>query len=83
MSSTTTPSAAGTTRPLRETVRRMMAGAAIGASLVIVADAERDLRQRLDSDVRGDKRIWRLVCLNAIGAAIYLQWGHRSETESS
>ena len=49
----------------------------IAVSVGLVAIAERDLHRRPDTRVRGDKRLWRLVCLNAIGAVGYLLWGRR------
>ena len=49
----------------------------VAASLALVAVAERDLHRRPDTQVRGDKRLWRVVCLNAIGAVSYLLWGRR------
>ena len=44
----------------------------------VVASAERDLQRRPADEVRGSKTLWRLLCLNAIGAAIYFRWGRRS-----
>jgi hypothetical protein len=57
---------------------RLMAWSAIAVSLVIVVTAQRDLHGRSDAQVRGDKRVWRLLCLNALGALAYLRWGRRS-----
>jgi hypothetical protein len=39
--------------------------------------AERDILRRPDSDIRGNKSVWRLVSLNALGACAYLRWGRR------
>jgi hypothetical protein len=50
----------------------------IGISLAIVGAAERDLQHRPEDEIRGDKRLWRLVCLNALGAVAYLAWGRRA-----
>jgi hypothetical protein len=50
----------------------------IGVSLAIVGAAERDLQHRPTDEIRGDKRLWRLVCLNALGAVAYLAWGRRA-----
>jgi len=47
-------------------------------SLALVTAAERDLHHRPAGDVRGDKRLWRLVCLNALGALAYFRWGRRA-----
>ena len=57
--------------------QRSLAVVLIAVSLGLVAVAERDLHRRPDAQVRGDKRLWRVVCLNAIGAVGYLLWGRR------
>jgi hypothetical protein len=57
--------------------QRSLAVVLIAVSLGLVAVAERDLHRRPDTQVRGDKRLWRVVCLNAIGAVGYLFWGRR------
>jgi hypothetical protein len=46
--------------------------ASIAASIAIVAIAERDLHSRPDSEIRGNKLLWRLASLNAVGAIAYL-----------
>ena len=46
-------------------------------ALPIIAAAQRDLVRRAPSQVRGDKRIWHLICLNALGALAYFRWGRR------
>jgi hypothetical protein len=56
---------------------RLLAWISIAVSVAIVAVAERDLHARPDAEVRGDKRLWRLVCLNALGALAYFRWGRR------
>ena len=56
---------------------RIAAFTTLAVSLVIVAAAEHDLQGRSAAQVRGDKRIWRLVCLNAMGALAYFRWGRR------
>jgi hypothetical protein len=61
----------------RSPAQRALAAVLIAVSLGLVAVAERDLHRRSDSQVRGDKRLWRVVCLNAIGAVGYLLWGRR------
>jgi hypothetical protein len=58
--------------------QRSVVAVLIVISLVVVAVAERDLHRRPDGQVRGDKRLWRVVCLNAIGALGYLLWGRRA-----
>jgi hypothetical protein len=57
--------------------QRSLAAVLIAVSLGLVAVAERDLHRRPDTQVRGDKRLWRVVCLNAVGAVGYLLWGRR------
>lgn len=44
-------------------------------AVAFVTAAERDLQRRPGDEVRGSKWIWRVVCLNAIGSAIYFKWG--------
>jgi hypothetical protein len=61
----------------RSPERRSLAAVVIAISVALVAVAERDLHRRPDKQIRGDKRLWRIVCLNAIGAAGYLLWGRR------
>ncbi|HEX5900877.1 MAG TPA: hypothetical protein VFY32_15845 [Solirubrobacteraceae bacterium] len=56
---------------------RVLASVLIAVSLGLVAAAERDLQRRPATQVRGSKNLWRLVCLNALGAAAYLRWGRR------
>lgn len=51
--------------------------ALIAAAASVVAKAERDLQRRPADEVRGSKTLWRLVCLNALGAAVYFRWGRR------
>ncbi len=77
--------AAGTIGPMstkkRFSERSKPAKAALlgltAVSVGTVLTAERDLRQRPDEQVRGSKRVWRLVSLNALGAAAYLRFGRR------
>ncbi|HEY7631692.1 MAG TPA: hypothetical protein VH817_13365 [Thermoleophilaceae bacterium] len=47
----------------------------IGISVGIVTAAERDLQRRPADEVRGEKWLWRLLCLNAVGAVSYFRWG--------
>jgi hypothetical protein len=69
------------TRPVikrpRSPARRSLAAVLVAISIALVAVAERDLHRRPDKQIRGDKRLWRIVCLNAIGAAGYLLCGRR------
>jgi hypothetical protein len=55
--------------------RRAVAVVVLLVSLTIVAAAERELQQREDSEIRGNKAIWRLLSLNAFGALCYFRWG--------
>lgn len=57
--------------------QRALALTVMGGSLSLVAAAERDLHVRSSAQVRGDKRLWRLLCLNALGAVAYFGWGRR------
>ncbi len=60
------------------TLDKAWASGAIGISLVVVAVAQRDLHHRTPSEINGNKLLWRLVCLNALGALCYLRWGRRA-----
>lgn len=60
--------------------QRVVAVIVLVISLGLVATAERDLQRRPEEEVRGHKWLWRLVCLNAVGALTYLRWGRRSAT---
>lgn len=46
-------------------------------SLALVISAERDLHRRPEEEIRGDKRLWRVLCLNAVGALGYFLLGRR------
>lgn len=59
--------------------QRFWAIAVIAISLVLVTAAERDIQNRPDNQVRGNKWLWRLACLNALGAVNYFAWGRRGE----
>lgn len=56
---------------------RVAVGIAAVVSLTIIAIAQRDLHTRPAEEVRGSKRLWRVVCLNALGALAYLRFGRR------
>lgn len=58
--------------------RRALLGAATAMSLTLVAVAERDLAHRPESELNGPKTLWRVLCLNALGALGYFRWGRRS-----
>jgi hypothetical protein len=57
--------------------RRARALLLVAASAAVVAAAEWDIHHRPASEVRGSKPLWRLVCLNALGAISYFRWGRR------
>ncbi len=61
--------------------QQLLLAALIAVSLMVVAVAERDLQRRPADQVRGSKRLWRLLCLNALGSATYLRWGRRAAAE--
>ncbi len=50
----------------------------LAVALPLIAAAQRDLQRRPESEVRGRKWIWRLVCLNAVGALAYFAFGRRA-----
>jgi hypothetical protein len=60
---------------------RIWAALLIAASVALVAAAERDIGRRKATELRGSKRMWRLLCLNALGAITYFQWGRRASRE--
>ncbi len=60
--------------------QRAVLGGLLAASLGLVAAAQRDLHQRSDGEVRGSRRLWRALCLNALGAVAYFAWGRRPGT---
>ncbi|MGH2876985.1 MAG: hypothetical protein ACRDLV_12110 [Solirubrobacteraceae bacterium] len=70
-------------RPEKSNPRPLIASIVIAISVGIVAVAERDLHARQPSEIRGSKRIWRLACLNAIGAIAYLACGRRQPSPSN
>ena len=57
--------------------RRAGVSALIAVALALVFTAERDIQRRPGTEVRGNKLIWRVLCLNAVGAVGYLLWGRR------
>jgi hypothetical protein len=57
--------------------RRVRALVLVAASAAVVAAAEWDIHHRPASEVRGSRPLWRLVCLNALGAISYFRWGRR------
>lgn len=58
--------------------RRLLTVAGLAVALGLVGAAERDLQRRPADEVRGRKLIWRVVCLNALGALAYFRFGRRT-----
>lgn len=50
----------------------------IAVSVIVVVAAERDIQHRPSSELNGSRAMWRLMCLNAIGALSYFRWGRRA-----
>lgn len=46
-------------------------------ALALIASAQRDLQHRSPAELRGSKLMWRLLCLNGLGALVYFKWGRR------
>jgi hypothetical protein len=44
---------------------------------ILAAIAQRDLSDRAESELRGSKRLWRVLTLNTVGAVAYLIVGRR------
>jgi hypothetical protein len=57
--------------------RQVVLSVLLAVALALVAAAERDIQRRPADQVRGSKALWRLVCLNALGAVGYFSWGRR------
>lgn len=57
--------------------RRVAVFIVFGVSLALVAAAEHDIQRRPADEMRGNKALWRLICLNALGAVGYFSWGRR------
>ena len=58
--------------------QKAAAAGAIAVALVIIGRAQVDLHNRPESAIRGNKRLWQLACLNALGALAYFRWGRRA-----
>jgi len=67
----------------RSSSQKLLASIAIPVSVVIVLAAQRDLHRRSDSEIRGSKLVWRVLCLNALGALGYFRWGRRGSPAAS
>jgi hypothetical protein len=59
------------------TASRARALLLVATSAAVVAAAEWDIHNRPASEVRASKPLWKLVCLNALGAIGYFRWGRR------
>jgi hypothetical protein len=59
---------------------RISASVLIAASVALVVAAERDIGGRSAAELRGSKPLWRLLCLNALGALGYFRWGRRHQS---
>jgi hypothetical protein len=57
---------------------RALVSLLVVVGLGLIVTAQRDIQVRPDAQVRGSKLLWRVVCLNVLGAAVYLRWGRRS-----
>ena len=62
----------------RSPAQRSLTFVLIAVALGLVAAAERDIQRRPANEMRGSKLLWRLLCLNALGAVGYLRWGRRA-----
>jgi hypothetical protein len=51
--------------------------ALLAVALALIFTAQRDIQRRPSSEVRGSKLLWRVLCLNAVGAVGYFLWGRR------
>jgi hypothetical protein len=58
--------------------QRMIASGLMLVSLSLVVAAERDLSHRKPAELRGSRLLWRVLCLNALGAIAYFRWGRRT-----
>jgi hypothetical protein len=58
--------------------RRFTVLTSIAVALMLVAAAERDIQHRPSEQIRGSKWLWRLLCMNALGALGYLRWARRA-----
>jgi hypothetical protein len=56
---------------------RICASLLIAASVAVVIAAERDIGRRQAAELRGSKPMWRILCLNALGALSYFRWGRQ------
>ena len=67
-------------KPFRERSRtqRLWLLMLTAGSVLLVIAAERDIQRRPADRVRGNRLLWRLVSLNALGSLSYFRWGRRA-----
>ena len=56
---------------------RTAASLTFAVSVALVLAAQRDIGRRSSGELRGSRGMWRVVCLNALGAIAYFRWGRR------
>jgi hypothetical protein len=61
----------------RSSAKRLFLAVVFVAALALVIAGERDIQRRPAEQVRCSKLFWRIVSLNALGAASYFRWGRR------
>lgn len=61
-------------------VQQVVLGVVMVLSLGLVAAAERDVQRRSTDEIRGSRLLWRVLCLNALGAIGYYLLGRRPTT---
>ena len=57
--------------------QKRLSGFILVIGLALIVAAQRDLQHRSAAELRGGKLLWRLVCLNGLGALVYFKWGRR------
>lgn len=62
-------------------LHRRRVAVVIAAAVGLVAAAERDIQRRPADEVRGSKLLWRVLSLNALGAASYFRWGRSTKQD--
>jgi hypothetical protein len=63
--------------------QRLWLGVLFAVSLAMVAAGERDIQRRPAEQIRGSKVLWRILCLNALGALSYFRWGRRPSSAAA
>ena len=62
---------------------RVIVSAIIAVSLVLIGVAQRDIQRRPAAEIRGAKALWRVVCLNGLGALGYFLFGRKGDAEAA